>query len=118
MLNRLLNALKSLFWTLAGAALVIFAISNRDPVTLSFRPFITSVDVPEWAVLFAGVLLGLLLSGMVTGGVRLRNFAKLRQAERRVKELDVKASELAEDAHEAHAKLAHTAASDKNHLTS
>lgn len=98
--------------------MVIFAISNRDPVTLSFKPFITSVDVPEWAVLFAGVLLGLLLSGMVTGGVRLKNFVKLRQAERRVKELDAQTSELAEDAHAAHAKLAHTAASDENKLTS
>ena len=114
----LLNALKSLLWTLAGAALVVFAVSNRDAVTLSFEPFITGVDVPEWALLFAGVLLGLLLSGLVTGGGRLKNFAKLRQAERRVKELDVKASTLAEDAHEAHAKLAHTTASDKNQLPS
>lgn len=118
MLNRLFRMLRTLLWIISGALLVLFSVNNRGLVAVSLEPFITRVDVPLWALMLSGIFVGLLLAGLVTGGGRLKNFAKLRQAERRARELDVKASALAEDAHEAQAKLAHTAASDKGQLPS
>ena len=51
--------------------LLLFALANRRMVTLSFDPVtpddpLIAVTLPLWAVLFLGILLGLLAGGVAT----------------------------------------------------
>ena len=51
--------------------LLLFALANRQMVTLSLDPItpddpMVAIDLPLWAVLFVGILLGLLAGGVAT----------------------------------------------------
>lgn len=55
------------------AALVVFALANRQPVAINFNPFITAPDpeatgqgVPLFLVMFGVLLTGVLLGGIAT----------------------------------------------------
>jgi uncharacterized integral membrane protein len=55
------------------ALLVVFALANREPVTLNFNPFVASGDpampgvgVPMFLVIFGVLLVGILLGGIAT----------------------------------------------------
>ena len=55
------------------AILIVFALANREPVTLRFNPFVSSSDpgipgvgVPLFLVIFGVLLVGVLLGGIAT----------------------------------------------------
>jgi uncharacterized integral membrane protein len=55
------------------AVLVVFALANREPVTVNFNPFIAAGDpampgvgVPLFVVIFGVLLVGVLLGGIAT----------------------------------------------------
>ena len=63
--------LSFLFGFPAFVLLAAFALANRKWVTVSFDPLtpddpLFSVQVPLWAVLFAGIFLGLVAGGIAT----------------------------------------------------
>ncbi len=113
MFHSFIKLLRTLLWLAVAVALVSFAIGNRGLVTLSLPPFAAVLTLPVWAVLFGGILLGLLMAGLVTGKLRLENFAARRRAERKAEDLDKRVTALSEDAHSVAAKVAHDAASGK-----
>lgn len=106
------SLIRRLFWILLALALVFFSVNNRAPVTLSFSPFGFSADVPAFLLIFFGIFIGLLLAAGVTGWLRLKGFARRRQAERRASSLEDQVSALSEDAHKVRADDAHKSASE------
>ena len=82
--------MKLLSW-IAGAVtalvLVLFAVSNRAPVTFGFEPFPFTLELPLYGGIFASLVLGFILGGIGAwiGGRRSRRRA--RQAEAEVKRL-------------------------------
>jgi len=79
--------------------LIIFALANRQPVTVNFNPFAVEpetasqrLDVPLFLVIFAVLLAGIVLGGIATWfaqGPRRRDERHLRrETERLHRELD------------------------------
>ncbi len=104
--------IRRLLWLIVGIALIVFAVSNRQITEISFAPLPYSILIPIWAVLFAGIFIGLIISAFVTGWLRLEGFTKRRKAERRADYLDSQMSAMAEDTHKIKAAKAHEDASD------
>ncbi|WP_417452002.1 hypothetical protein [Kordiimonas sp.] len=102
------SLIRRIFWVALAVLLILFAISNRQPVVLSLEPFgALMAPVPVYLVLFLGIFVGLLIAGGVTGWIRLKGFARRRKAERRAGHLEDQVSVLSEDVHKAHAKSSH-----------
>jgi uncharacterized integral membrane protein len=64
---------------------LIFALSNREAVGLTFWPFDAIIDLPIYLVVLGGVLLGFLLGGLIAwvAGGRVRRRARRLQQETR-----------------------------------
>ncbi len=84
--------MKLISW-LAGAltalVLVLFAVSNRAPVSLRLEPFPFALELPLYGGVFASLVLGFVLGGIGAwiAGRRTRRRARLAEAEaRRLKE--------------------------------
>lgn len=78
-----------------------FAVSNMGPVTLGLWPFQTEITLPTVLLLFVVLVLGFLL-GIVTAYLsasRLRRRA--RQAEFRVRQLEIAAAQAKKEENEA-----------------
>jgi hypothetical protein len=76
--------LKALILLPVAVAVVLLAVANRGPVTLSFDPFSRgapdfAITVPLFAVIFIAVMLGVVIGGV---GAWLAQ-AKHRRAQRR-----------------------------------
>lgn len=83
------------------AVLVIFALANRQPVTVNFNPFNTTaadpaapgIGVPLFIVMFAVLLVGVIFGGIATwftqGHHRRDEKAMRRENERLHRELEV-----------------------------
>ncbi|MFC4346878.1 hypothetical protein ACFO5Q_03360 [Kordiimonas lipolytica] len=110
MAQSLASLIRRLFWILLALFLILFSVNNRGPVQLSFEPFEFNFPVPAFLLVFAGIFIGLMLAAGVTGWLRLKGFARRRQAERRASFLEDQVSALSEDAHKAKAGEAHKAA--------
>lgn len=80
-----------LFWVIAlplGAAIIVFALSNRQSVSLAFWPFEDGIDLPVYAVVLTPLLAGLVV-GLFTGaGRRLAALARARSLSHRVSVLE------------------------------
>ncbi len=75
-----------------GILLVLLAVANRAPVTLSLDPFSReapafAVSMPLFVVLILALALGVLIGGTAAGIGRLRWRYRARQAEREAKKL-------------------------------
>jgi len=76
-----------LFSWIAGAltalVLVLFAVSNRELVTLRFEPFPSALELPLYGGIFASLVLGFVLGGIGAwlGGRRSRRRARRAEAE-------------------------------------
>lgn len=64
----MIQFLKSLILLPVAIAVVLLAVANRGPVTLSFDPFsrepLFTATLPLFAVVFLAVMLGVLIGGM------------------------------------------------------
>jgi uncharacterized integral membrane protein len=72
--------------------LVLLAVANRAPVTLSLDPFsreapALAVSLPLFVALFAAVALGVLIGGVASGAGRLRWRRRAKKAEREAEKL-------------------------------
>jgi len=65
----------------AAILVIAIAIDNRDPVTLSFYPLPWEMQTPLYAVLFAGIVIGLAI-GLVGGWWRARRWRSLARQQR------------------------------------
>ncbi len=78
--------LKALILLPVAIIVVLLAVANRAPVTLSFDPFTQagpqfSVTLPLFAILFLAVMIGVVIGGVAAWLAQ----AKHRRAERRLK---------------------------------
>jgi uncharacterized integral membrane protein len=66
-------------------AVLVFALSNRGPVGLTFWPFDVTIDLPIYLVVLGGLLLGFMLGGFIAwvAGGRVRRQARRLQQETR-----------------------------------
>ena len=87
----MIRFLKSLVLLPIAALVILLAVANRAPVTLSFDPFngdapVFSVDLPLYAILFGAVALGIVVGGVFTwlgqGRIRARARHHRREANR------------------------------------
>ena len=80
-----------LFWVIAlplGAAIIVFALSNRQTLPLAFWPFDEGLELPVYAIALGPLLAGL-LAGLFTGaGRRLATLARTRALAHRVAVLE------------------------------
>ena len=85
--------IRLLFWLVAlplGAAIVNFALSNRQSVPLAFWPFEDGLTVPVYAAVLLPLFIGL-VAGLLTGaGRRLAAQARARSLSHRVAMLERK----------------------------
>jgi len=78
--------MKLLSW-IAGAltalVFVLFAVSNRAPVTLGIEPLPFTLELPLYAAILASLLFGFILGGIGAwlGGARTRRRARRAEAE-------------------------------------
>lgn len=112
MLKSFWTICRRLLWLVFALVLILFAINNRQPITLSVEPLGFLPAMPAYLLLFFGIFIGVIAAAGVTGWLRLQGFAKRRKAERRTDYLEGQVSALAEDAHQHRATKAHSAASD------
>jgi len=75
-----------------GILLVLLAVANRAPVTLSLDPFSReapafAVSLPLFVVLLLALALGVVIGGVAAGIGRLRWRYRARQAEREAEKL-------------------------------
>ncbi|CAO4178275.1 LapA family protein [Methylorubrum populi] len=90
----MIRFLKALVLLPVAIVVVLLAVANREPVTLSLDPFspepVFSVVLPLYAVLFGAVALGILVGGIGSwlGQSRTRQRARYhrREADRLAKE--------------------------------
>ena len=78
--------LKALILVPLGFLVIVLAIANRGPVTISFDPFdgadhLLSFTLPLWLALFSALVLGVVVGGVAAWLVQ----AKHRRAERQYK---------------------------------
>jgi uncharacterized integral membrane protein len=101
-LTRVSPVFRNIVWTLIVVPLAViiiaFAVANRTAVTVSFDPFSSSspayaVTLPQFAIIFAVLILGVLIGGMAgwIGQAKWRRSARKLDADVRAlrQELDV-----------------------------
>lgn len=76
---------------------VIFAIANREPITLDLWPFEASPRLPLFVILLACVGFGLAVGGLATWLSAVPARQRARQARRRVAELEREAVRLRQE---------------------
>ena len=74
--------------------MVVFALSNRDPVTLSLFPTDISVDMPLSLAVLAGMAIGFFFGGFRVWTASLRHRRAVRKAEDSVKLLESKLDDM------------------------
>lgn len=84
--------LRWLFLLPLGIVLVLLAVANRAPVTLSLDPFSREAPafaftLPLFVVLFAAVVIGVVIGGVAAGIGRMRWRYRARKAEREAEKL-------------------------------
>lgn len=79
------------FWIVfvpIAAAVVVFAVVNRDAVDVDLWPAPYAMTVPMWALVLGGALLGFLLGGLVAWAAGASTRADGRAARWRVASLE------------------------------
>ncbi len=84
-------ASKLLYWLIAlpiGLILIVFSISNRDGVLVSFSPLPFEMSIPLFLLVFAVFVVGVLVGGLLgwMGGHGARRRA--RERKRKIAELE------------------------------
>jgi uncharacterized integral membrane protein len=84
--------LKALILLPVAILVVLLAVANRAPVTLSFDPFSQeapefSTQLPLFAVIFAAVMLGVVIGGVASWLAQGRNRKTRRQLRRETRQL-------------------------------
>lgn len=101
--------IRRLVWVTIGLILVIFSVSNHQNIPVDLWPLAYVVEVPLYLILFAGILVGLVAAGFVTGWLRLQSFTARRKAERTSSIMAEKVNRMSEDLSDARAKEGLTA---------
>jgi uncharacterized integral membrane protein len=83
---------KGLLLLPVALAVVLLAVANRAPVTLSFDPFsrpepLFSVTVPLFAIVFAAVMLGVLIGGVASWLAQSKHRRRERHYRRQARHL-------------------------------
>ncbi len=107
MIAKTLKLLGILFWIVTALFLVVFSVSNRTIIDLSFEPFEFVLPIPTYQILFFGIFIGILITGTSLSWLRLQGFARRRKAERQATNLEAQVSSLSEDLHQKQADEAH-----------
>jgi uncharacterized integral membrane protein len=92
--------LKALILLPVAIVVVLFAVANRGPVTLSFDPFSGggapefSATIPLYAALFAALALGVLVGGMAAWLAQAKHRRARRAHQREAQRLRTEAERL------------------------
>jgi uncharacterized integral membrane protein len=91
--------LKALILLPVAIVVVLFAVANRGPVTLSFDPFSGgapefSATIPLYAALFAALALGVLVGGMAAWLTQAKHRRARRAHQREAQRLRTEAERL------------------------
>ncbi len=79
------------------AVAAIFAIANRQPITLDLWPFEVSPRLPLFVILLACLVFGLVVGGLASWLSAAPSRRRARQARRRVAELEREAAHLRQE---------------------
>jgi uncharacterized integral membrane protein len=85
---------------------VLFAVSNLEPITLRLRPFPSELTIPLWLLTLVQLFVGFLLGAIVTWIGDRRRRRETRLLVRRVSELEQSLAAAQKQAGEADRKLA------------
>jgi uncharacterized integral membrane protein len=98
------SVLKTFLAIVAAVAVVLFAVSNRDPVALELWPLPYRVESGLYAVVLIAVLIGFIAgagAAWLSGAEKRRD---LRAAHKRMREMEQSLARLKDDAAQARAK--------------
>jgi len=79
------------YWTataLVALVLVIFAVSNRDPVSLTFEPLSVKLEAPLYLVVLAMLVVGFLIGEVAAFFQNSKRRSEHRALRRRVERAD------------------------------
>jgi hypothetical protein len=117
MFAKIIKFCRFLFWFILGIGLIFFSVNNRHDAELSFDPFAVNIPpIPIYFILFTGIFIGILITGLSLNWLRLIGFTERRRAERMASNLEVQVSSLSEDVHKNKAEQAHRTI-DENLIT-
>ncbi len=94
----LAKLISRLFWLLLAALLIVFSIANRQPVDLHIPLTDFIIPLRAFWLLFAGIIIGVLLAGSISGWMRLKGFVEVRKSTREVDRLKEQMDAMSEDA--------------------
>lgn len=86
----MLKIIRLLLALAAAAAIILFAVANRQPVDVSFWPTPLATDMPLWGVFMIGLFLGAALGGTASWLAGWKARREGRQARRRVVALEAR----------------------------
>ncbi len=92
--------MKRFSWILTLPVIVvaaIFAIANREPITLDLWPFEASPRLPLFVILLACLVFGLVVGGLATWLSAAPTRRRARQARQRVAELEREVARLRQE---------------------
>jgi uncharacterized integral membrane protein len=77
-----------------GLLLILFAVSNRDPVSIGIWPFTDGITAPAFVVALVPFALGLLLGAAFAGLGTMRAHWRHRGATRKVRRMEEEMADL------------------------
>ena len=83
-----MKSLNTFLATVAAFTVVLFAVSNREPVDLTFWPLPYQVSLGLYAVILCSVLVGFLAGMIVSWIMGSGRRRELREIRRRVRDLE------------------------------
>jgi uncharacterized membrane protein YciS (DUF1049 family) len=117
MLTSLMKLLRGIFWFLIAISLIFFSVNNRHDAGLKLDPLFADVaPIPVYIILFAGIFIGILITGMSLSWLRLKGFTRRRKVERTASQLEEQVTTLSEDLHKNKAEQAHSNKSENTSI--
>ena len=113
-----MKLLRGIFWFLIAISLIFFSVNNRHDAGLKLDPFFTEVPpIPVYIILFIGIFVGIVVTGMSLSWLRLKGFTKHRKVERVASHLEEQVTTLSEDLHKNKAEQAHSNKSENTSIS-
>jgi uncharacterized integral membrane protein len=83
-----MKQLRTITLFLISAVLIIFAVGNRQPVSLDLWPLLyETAPIPVFVIFFIGILVGVALSAVVVAIRGVKHFTEIRSAKKEKEKL-------------------------------
>lgn len=90
-----MKQVRTIVLILISVVLIIFAVGNRQPVSLDLWPFLyETAPIPVFVVFFIGILVGVALSAVVVAIRGVKHYTEIRSAKKEKEKLSTNVENL------------------------